>query len=62
MTASPAAHELLASSPADEVSVEHARRYIKLHELTAEDVKIIKGERTVRVVTKRPVILKGETV
>ena len=61
MTTIPAAHDLLAASPADDVSVEHARRYIKLHELTAEDVKILMSERTVRVVTKRPVILKGET-
>ena len=49
--------ELLAASPADDIALEHAKRYIKLHELTAEDVKLLKGDRTIRVVTKRPITL-----
>jgi hypothetical protein len=52
--------ELFAASPACDAAVNQARRYIKLHELTPDDVKLLRGDTTVRVVTKKPINLKDK--
>lgn len=39
-------------------AIQEARAYISKYQLTADDVRLIKVEDQVRVVTKRPVILE----
>lgn len=51
---------VLASSPADEISLATARRFIDRHGWTADDVKIMKGT-SICVIAKREIKLK-ETV
>lgn len=50
--------QIFACSPSDDVAVEKAKDYIKLHGLSSDDVKIMQGNHTVAVVAKRPLELK----
>lgn len=39
--------------------IEEAKKYVKKHGLTGDDVKIIANEEDVLVMTKRPIFLKS---
>ncbi len=49
---------IFSCAPADDVAVSFAKKYIKLHSLTAEDVKILKNK-IVSVETKREIDLSS---
>lgn len=51
---------IFAASPSDDNALEEAKRYIKKHGLTSEDVRIVptKDKRTLSVITKRHIELR----
>jgi hypothetical protein len=51
---------IFAASPSTDEALEEAKRYIKKHGLTSEDVRIVptKDKRTLSVITKRHIELR----
>lgn len=56
-----AGDEIFSASPADDVAIGHAKRYIKLHDLTTEHVKLLKGSTNVTIVAKKDIELSNKT-
>lgn len=56
----PAGMQIFAASPSDDNALAAAKKYIKHHGLTSENVKILKNERVLCVETKKPVDLSNE--
>jgi len=48
---------ILLAAPPDDKYVEIAKEYIKKYNLTAEDVKIMRNEKGINVITKRALTL-----
>ncbi len=52
--------QIFSSSPADDASVALAKGYIKLHELTQDNVRLLRGTNTVTVEAKKDLELSNK--
>jgi len=52
----PAGHPIFTACPIDADSIKAAREFILMHELTADDVKLVKRDGCVQVIKRKDVI------